>query len=335
MPMATRVAESKYQPRSQTVQAVRVEAGNDPDGGLVGAELCGHGVEQLLTEAKMGKFQGRVLVVHPVYGHSGLVGFGAEQGPDVRLPCPHGLGSFQRTGTAHDAQPHAALVVFAGQDLDLAHLPGGAGVGAAAGAHIGTGNGHDAHLPFDLLFAAVGQGGQLLRGGVGDDHRHVLPDDAVGFQLGGAQALGRDGHAGVHAHGLGPDVEAHILGPEHPVQDAGKDVLAGVLLHFVKAPVPVDGFLYRDARHGGVGQGRNAVPEDAVLFVDIGHGQLGAVRQGQGATVGRLTAAFRVEHRTFQRDESGTAASRTLSARVRKASASKYFSVHCMVRKTS
>ena len=32
---------------------------------------------------------------------------------------------------------------------------------------------------------------------------------------------------------------------------------------------------------------------------------------------------------------SGTAASRTLSARVRKASASKYFSVHCMVRKTS
>ena len=104
-------------------------------------------------------------------------------------------------------------------------------------------------------------------------------------------------------------MEAHILGPEHPVQDAGKDVLAGVLLHFVKAPVPVDGFLYRDARHGGVGQGRNAVPEDAVLLVDIGHGQLGAVRQGQGATVGRLTAAFRVEHRTFQRDESaaGTA----------------------------
>ena len=80
-----------------------------------------------------------------------------------------------------------------------------------------------------------------------------------------------------------------------------KDVLAGVLLHFVKAPVPVDGFLYRDDRHGGVGQGRNAVPEDAVLLVDIGHGQLGAVRQGQGATVGRLTAAFRVEHRTFQK----------------------------------
>ena len=49
--------------------------------------------------------------------------------------------------------------------------------------------------------------------------------------------------------------------------------------------------------------------QDAVLLVDIGHGQLGAVRQGQGATVGRLTAAFRVEHRTFQRDESaaGTA----------------------------
>ena len=291
------------------MQAVRVQPRHDADGILPRLHGGGQYVEQLAAQAEVVELEGRVLVVHPVYGHSGLVGFGAEQGPDVRLPCPHGLGSFQRPGTAHDAQPHAALVVFAGQDLDLTHLPGGAGVGAAAGAHIGTGNGHDAHLPFDLLFAAVGQGGQLLRGGVGDDHRHILPDDAVGLQLGGAQALGRDGHAGVHAHGLGPDVEADILGPEHPVQDAGKDVLAGVLLHFVKAPVPVDGFLYRDARHGGVGQGRNAVPEDAVLLVDIGHGQLGAVRQGQGAPVGRLTAAFRVEHRTFQREESaaGTA----------------------------
>ena len=34
-----------------------------------------------------------------------------------------------------------------------------------------------------------------------------------------------------------------ILGPEHLVQDAGEDVLAGVLLHLVKPPVPVDGFL--------------------------------------------------------------------------------------------
>ena len=45
------------------------------------------------------------------------------------------------------------------------------------------------------------------------------------------------------------------------------------------------------------------------MLVHSGHIQRGTVRQGQGAPVGRLTAAFRVEHRTFQCEESaaGTA----------------------------
>ena len=34
----------------------------------------------------------------------------------------------------------------------------------------------------------------------------------------------------------------------------------------------------------------------------IGHIQRGTVRQGQGAPVGRLTAALRVEHRAVQRN---------------------------------
>ena len=85
--------------------------------------------------------------------------------------------------------------------------------------------------------------------------------------------------------------------------------VAGVLLHFVKAPFPVDAAGNSGAGNGAARQGVHAVPEDAVALVHIGHIQRGAVRQGQGAPVGRLTAAFRVEHRTFQRDESaaGTA----------------------------
>ena len=132
----------------------------------------------------MSKLQGRVLVVHPVDGHGGLVGLGAQQCPDIGLPGPHGLRRFQRPPAADDAQPHAALVVLGGQDLDLPHLPGGGGVGAAAGADVCPRDGHDPHLPLDLLFAAVGQGCQLFRGGVGDEDGHILPDDLVGGQLG-------------------------------------------------------------------------------------------------------------------------------------------------------
>ena len=114
-------------------------------------------------------------------------------------------------------------------------------MGAAAGADVRARDGHDAHLPGDLFFAAVGQRRQLFGGGVGDEHRHILPDDAVGGKLCLPQALGGDGDAGVHPHGVGADMEAHVLRPEHLVQDAGEDVLAGVLLHLVEAPLPVDG----------------------------------------------------------------------------------------------
>ena len=61
-----------------------------------------------------------------------------------------------------------------------------------------------------------------------------------------------------------------VLRPEHLVQDAGEDVLAGVLLHLVEAPLPVDG-----AGDGGTGlcglrQGIHRVPDDAVRLVDVG-----------------------------------------------------------------
>ena len=44
------------------------------------------------------------------------------------------------------------------------------------------------------------------------------------------------------------------------------------------------------------------MPDDAALFVDIGDGEPGSVRQGQGAVVGGLAAAFGVKDRAIQRE---------------------------------
>ena len=175
-------------------------------------------------------------------------------------------------------------------------------MGTAAGADVRARDGHDAHLPLDLFFRAVNKGGKLLPGGVADEHRHILPHDAVGGKLCLPQPLGADGHTGVHAHHLGAYMEAHVLRPEHLVQDAGKDMLAGVLLHFVKAPVPVDAAGNGCAGRGGSGQDIHRMPDDARLLVDVRHPQHRAVRQGQRAPVGGLTAALRVEHRAVQRN---------------------------------
>ena len=284
------------------MQAVRVQPRHDADGIRTGRYLRGQRVKELAAQPEVDEFQGGVLVIHPVHGVGRLAGLGAEQGTDLCLPRPHGLCGFQRAPAADDAQAHAALIVFGGQDLDLAHRAGKGGVGAAAGTDIRPGDGHDPHLPLDLLFGAVGQGGQLLPGGVGDVHRHILPDDAVGGSLGRFQPLGGDGDVRVHPHGIGADVEAHVLGPEHAVQDAGEDVLAGVLLHLVKAPCPVDGLCCFGPGHRPGGQGSDHVPDDTRLLVNIGDGQHRAVGKGQGAPVGRLAAALGVKHRAVQRD---------------------------------
>ena len=79
-------------------------------------------------------------------------------------------------------------------------------------------------------------------------------------------------------------------------------MLAGVLLHFVKAPVPVDAAGNGCAGRGGSGQDIHRMPDDARLLVDVRHPQHRAVRQGQRAPVGGLTAALRVEHCAVQRD---------------------------------
>ena len=73
-------------------------------------------------------------------------------------------------------------------------------------------------------------------------------------------------------------------------------------MHFVKPPFPVDAAGNGSAGNSAFRQSVHAVPEDAVMLVHIGHIQRGTVRQGQGAPVGRLTAALRVEHRAVQRN---------------------------------
>ena len=82
-------------------------------------------------------------------------------------------------------------------------------------------------------------------------------------------------------------MEAYIVAVEAAAQDAGEDVLAGMLLHMVKAPGPVQ-FSGDDCSdfQGFV----HIVENHAVFFVHIRDG-----RAAQRAVVGRLSAALWVK----------------------------------------
>ena len=78
-------------------------------------------------------------------------------------------------------------------------------------------------------------------------------------------------------------METHVLCPEHLVQNAGEDMLAGVLLHLIEPPVPVDAAGNGCAGRCGSRQGIHRMPEDARLLVDVRHPQHRAVQRNAPA----------------------------------------------------
>ena len=123
-------------------------------------------------------------------------------------------------------------------------------------------------------------------------YRVILPDVLVGAALDVQRLLPADVGVVVDGHGVRAHVEAHVVAVEGTAQHTGHDVLAGVLLHVVEPPRPVD--MAADLRAHGqrpVAQ----VGDDAVLLVHVQHPGV-----PQRAVVGGLPAALRVKGRAVE-----------------------------------
>ena len=154
-------------------------------------------------------------------------------------------------------------------------------------ATIRPGKGHDPHLAGEHLLAAVVQPGQRIRRGEGDLHRGVLPDHLVGGLFRGHDLFPGQLGIVVDGHRVRPQVEAHIVTAVQRAQQAGENVLPGVLLHVVEPAGPVDGSLHFGADlHRAV----TGVENHAVCFMDIRD-----LDCAHGAVVRRLSAPLRVE----------------------------------------
>ena len=94
-----------------------------------------------------------------------------------------------------------------------------------------TGHFYDPHGPFKGLFAAVRDAGQLLSRRKTAFYREILPNDLVCPAFDFCQLLRGGIAVKIHLHHIGTDVKTHIVAAEFFVEQAGNDVLAGVLLH--------------------------------------------------------------------------------------------------------
>ena len=162
-------------------------------------------------------------------------------------------------------------------------------MGAAAGAAVRAGEGHDPHIPFQRLFAPVVDGLQLRSPVELNVDGVVFVKILIGLSLDLQQLLPGNISVEVDGHDVRAHVKSHIVAVKPLTDQPGTDVLSGVLLHMVKPPSPVNGAgdSFPDF-HGSV----HIVENHAVFFVDVRHHC-----SVQNAVIGRLSAPLRVEGR--------------------------------------
>mgnify|MGYP003009845852 CR=1 FL=1 len=199
-------------------------------------------------------------------------------------------------GKKFDANAVAELLH--GEELDESHLTGTHDVRAAAGAAVRAGEGDDAHVALERLFAAVLDLVELRAAIELDVDGVILIDVQVGELFNLHKFIPRNVGVEVDRDDVRAHVEADVVAVEALADEARADVLARMLLHVVKAARPVD--LAGDALSHFKGL-VTKVRDDAVFLVDLEH-----VRLAQNAGVIRLAAALGVEGRL--REHNGVAA---------------------------
>ena len=166
---------------------------------------------------------------------------------------------------------------------------------AAAGAGIHALDADDAHIPVDLLFAAVFDVCQRLAVGHERLHRLIAPDGLIRQQLHAADVLLGQRAVKIHGHGLRADVKTHVIIPEKAVHQSGKHVLAAVLLHHVQPARRV-----HMAAHLAADCQRRA---DQVLHLAVNVVRVEHLHAAQCAVIRALSAALREKRRLIQRDD--------------------------------
>ena len=116
---------------------------------------------------------------------------------------------------------------------------------AAARAAVRAGEGHDAHVALERLFAAVVDRVQLRAAVELNVDGVILIDVPVRHRFDLQQLLPRNVGVEVDGHALRAHVEAHVVAAVARADQPRADVLAGVLLHMVEAPRPIKPPMHR------------------------------------------------------------------------------------------
>ena len=177
-------------------------------------------------------------------------------------------------------------------------------MGAAARARVHTRDPHHANLALVVLLAAEVHRLELLGGGEKRLDLHVLANRRVGATLNLERLVCREDAVKVDFDAPLAHVEAHVVVAKERVDDARHHVLAGMGLHVVAAPRPVE----RTVHVGAHGERRVREVQHALAALardrlsNVRGDLVLAIAAGERAPVAGLAATRGVERRLVQLD---------------------------------
>ena len=189
--------------------------------------------------------------------------------------------------SANKLYSHAAAEFLYRQRLNEPYLSGAFYMRAAARAGIRARKTHYPHLARKLLFASVRYIAKLRLRRKKSLNIHVLPYKGVCLSLCLRELRLRDRRRKVYRNDVSADVKSDVFAAEAPVQYAGQDMLAGVLLHEIKAPRPVYLTAYGIPLRGA--------PARDVDYLAVTLARIRYRDDAYSACIARLSSALRIE----------------------------------------
>ena len=163
---------------------------------------------------------------------------------------------------------------------------------AAAGAGIKARHLHNANRPGQLPLGTVKHMGQLFLSGIPAGDGQILPDGTIGLLLNFPQILRRNNTVEIDFDHLAAHVETHIMITVTAMDDAGDDMLTGMLLHQIKTAIIIEDSFHTASDFQGT------FTQMDYFFATLLH--ISNANTAQSTQIAGLSAAFRIKRGCIQ-----------------------------------
>ena len=249
---------------------------------------------QFLLHVEEPALQAVILLPQPFHCLGGLLLFRGKLYGDLTVLIVYRLQVIHDSFSADHGDADALPEILHAQEFYRSDLSRIRHMSSAAGTEIRPREFHQTDLSLQFLFASVGKRPQFLLRRIKNSYRTVFPDFPVDFLLDLLKLFPGENAAEINGDHVASHMKAHVIVPIRLMDQSAHHVLAGMLLHQVESPLPVDLSFHFCSRF----QRFLCIMDQFPLFLlNVCDSDI-----VQGTQIAGLPAAFRIKGALIQKD---------------------------------